>query len=157
MFHDNSQYTLRREIDGGGFTHYYISYTDEQGEIHDTLVPRTVFAAYLRFEKDERNLRRWDERHRERSDLTEATLHKRALRLPRSMEVLLLEAERDELLRQAIASLPETQRRRLLMYHEEALTFEEIAKLEGRHWTSISESVRAAEEKVREEMKKLET
>jgi len=154
MFHDNDQYTLRREIDGGGFTHYYISFTDEQGENHDTKVLRTVFAAYLRFGKDERNLRRWDERHKERLDLSEQELHARALRQPHSMEKLLIDAEEKEMLRQAITKLPEIQRRRLLMHYEDGMTFEEIAIVEKCRKQSVHESVRLAEKQIREKLQK---
>ena len=155
MFHDSDQYVLRKEVDRGGFTHYYISFTDAHGESHDTKVPRTVFAAYLRFEKDERNLRRWDERYREKSDLTEATLRRRALHLPRSVEDSVIAAEQDELLRQAIAELPEVQRRRLLLYHDEGLTFDEIALREGCKRQPVIRSVQRAEEKIRKKVKPL--
>ena len=148
MFHDNNQYALRKEI-VGGFTHYYITFTNAHGESHDTQVPRNVFATYLRFEKDERNLRRWDERHREQSDLTETTLHRRALHLPRNVEDMVVDAEHGELLRRAIAELPEVQKRRFLMYHDDGLTFEEIATLESCTKRAIKFSVDIAEEKVR--------
>ena len=153
MFHDNDQYTLRKEIDRGGFTHYYISHTDAHGEKHDTKVPRTVFAVYLRFEKDERNLRRWDERYKERSDLTEATLHRRALHLPKSVEGLVLATEQGKLMRQAIAELPEVQRRRFLMYHEDGLICEEIGKREGCSGRAVQYSISIAEEKIQKKLK----
>ena len=149
MFHDNDQYTLRKEIDRGGFTHYFISHIDAHGESYDTKVPRTTFAAYLRFEKDERNLRRWDERYREKSDLTEATLRRRALSVPRSVEDLVIAAEQSELLRKAIAQLPEIQRRRLLLHHEAGLICEEIGKREGCSGRAAQYSVSIAEEKIR--------
>ena len=148
MFHNNNQYTLRKEI-VGGFTHYYISFTDDQGETHDTQVTRTVFAAYLRFEKDERNLRRWDERYREQFDLTETTLHRRALHSSGSVEDMVIAAEQDELLRQAIAELPEVQRRRFLMYYEEGMTYEEIAEREGCIFQAVAKSVKSAKSKIK--------
>ena len=148
MFHDNNQYTLRKEI-VGGFTHYYITFTDAHGESHKEQVPRTVFATYLRFEKNERNLRRWDERYREQSDLTEATLHRRALHLPRSVDDMVIAAEQGEVLRRAIAELPEVQRRRFLMYHEDGLTYEEIAEREGCIFQAVAKSVKSAESKIK--------
>jgi len=149
MFHDNDQYTLHRKVDGGGFTHYYISYTDEQGEAHDTRVSREVFAAYLRFEKDERNLRRWNERHREQRDLSDAEISARALRQPHSIENVLIDTEQRKLLWQAIAGLPEIQRRRLLMYHVDGMTYEEIADSEDCTKRAVKFSVDIAEEKVK--------
>ena len=148
MFHDNEQYTLRREIDGGGFTHYYIGYTDEQG-FQESRVTRNVFAAYMRFGKDERNLRRWDERHKERLDLSEAEINARALRQPHSIEKILIDAEQRDALRQAIANLPEIQRRRFLMYHEDGMTLEEIAAIENRAFQVIARSITSGVKKLK--------
>jgi len=117
-------------------------------------VTRNDFAAFLRFGKDERGLRGWDERYKERLKLSDAEINARALlRHTPGMEEELLDAEQKEMLWKAIEELPEIQRRRLLMYYFEGLTFEKIAVLEGRHWTSISESVRTAEEKIQEKIK----
>lgn len=49
-------------------------------------------------ELDERKLEGWDYRHREFSELMEETLNWRALRLPKSIEKMILEEERAELL-----------------------------------------------------------
>ena len=146
MFYDNDHYNLRQE-EVAGLMHYYIAHTDVQDVSHETEVTKAIYDEFLQLGKSERNLRRWDERHKERLDLTEAEIYDRALRLPQSVEEQLLEAEQNELLRQAITELPEVQRRRLLMYYKDGMTFEEIAEQEKRHWTSIAESVRAAEEK----------
>ena len=151
LFRDNEQYTLRKEI-VGGFTHYYIAYTDDLGKTHDEHVTRNIFAAYLRFGKDERNMRRWSERYIEKSNLTEATLHKRALRLPKGMEDLTIDAEQREMLWQAIGKLPEIQRQRLLMYYFDGLTYEEIAELEACKKQSIHESVQLAIQQIREKL-----
>ena len=154
MFHDNDQYTLHKEI-VGGFTHYYIGYTDEQGIFQESQVTRNVFAAYLRFGKNERNLRRWDERHKEKSDLIETTLHKRAFCLPQSMENQVIDAERNERLWQTIAELPEIQQRRFILYHKYGLTYEQIAEQEGCTKRAVKFSVDLAKEKILRKLKKL--
>ncbi|MCL2842243.1 MAG: sigma-70 family RNA polymerase sigma factor [Oscillospiraceae bacterium] len=155
MFRDNKQYTLHWK-NVGGFIHYYIAFTDEQGETHDTHVTRNVFAAYMRFEKDERNLRRWDERHREHRVLSGAEINARALRQPHSIEKLIIDAEQREALEQAIAELPEIQRRRLLMHHEGGLSFVAIAEREGCSGRAVQYSVNLAEGKIRKNLKKFE-
>jgi len=148
MFHDNEQYTLRREIDGGGFTHYFIGYSGEQG-FQESQVTRNVFVAYIRFGKKERNLRRWDERHKERQELSEVEINTRALQKPHSIEMLLVDAEQKNLLWQAISKLPEIQRRRLLMYHIDRMTYGEIADTEGCTKRAVKFSVDIAGEKIR--------
>jgi RNA polymerase sigma-70 factor (ECF subfamily) len=90
-----------------------------------------VYLEFLRFVKVERNLRRWDERHTEQSELTDETLHNRALYPQKSVEETAFDSLQNEQLRQTVQSLPEIQRRRFVLYHEFGLTYEQIAKMEG--------------------------
>ena len=45
-------------------------------------------------ERRNRNLLQWDERHREFSEVWDETLNRRALKLPKSIEEQMIEAER---------------------------------------------------------------
>lgn len=152
MFDNSNPYTLRTEL-VEGITHYYVSFADGQAILRETEVSRPVYLEFLRFIKTERNLRRSDERHIEQSELTEETLYERAANLPKGVEESAFDSEHDEQLRQVIAELPETQRRRFILHHEFGLTYEQIAEMEGRHRTSICESVLGAETKIREKMR----
>jgi RNA polymerase sigma-70 factor (ECF subfamily) len=156
MFDNTNPYTLRTDI-VEGITRYYISFRDGQAILRETEVSRPVYLEFLRFVRTERNLRRFDERHTEQSRLTDETLHCRAAHLPKSVEEAVFDSLRDERLRQAIAELPETQRRRFVLYHEFGLTYDQIAKMEGRHRTSICESVLAAEAKIKEIIRNFES
>lgn len=156
MFDNSNPYTLRTEI-VEGIMHYYVSFTDGQAILRETEVSRPVYLEFLRFIKIERNLRRSDERHTEQSELTEVTLYNRAAHPPKAVDEVVFDSLRDERLRQAVAELPETQRRRFVLYHEFGLTYEQIAEMEGRNLSSVYESVRGAETKIKEKMKIFES
>jgi len=148
MFDNTNPYTLRTEI-VEGITHYYVSFTDGEDIKHETEVSRPVYLEFLRFAKTERNLRRWDERHIEQSELTDETLYDRALQKPKSVEDTIFDIQRDEQLSLAIQDMPKTQRRRFVLYREFGLTYEQIATVEGCHLTSVRESIMRAEEKIK--------
>ena len=152
MFDNANPYTLRTEV-AEGITRYFISFMDGQAILRETEVSRPVYLEFLRFVKAERNLRRWDERHTEQSDLTDESLYDRALHKPKSVEELTFDSLRNEKLRQAIQELPELQRRRFVLYHEFGLTYEQIAEMEGCSKVSVFRSVGRAEEKIREKLK----
>jgi RNA polymerase sigma-70 factor (ECF subfamily) len=152
MFDNTNPYTLRTEIIEG-ITHYYVSFKDGQAVLRETEVSRPVYLEFCRFVKQERNLRRWDERHTEYSELTEETLVRRAMNPPKGVEETVFDNERNEHLRQAVAELSETQRRRFVLYHEFGLTYEQIAEMEGCTKMPVKRSIDRAEEKIREKLK----
>ncbi|HCC34741.1 MAG TPA: RNA polymerase [Ruminococcaceae bacterium] len=152
MFDYSNPYTLRTEVTEG-IMHYYVSFKDGQAVLRETEVSRPVYLEFCRFVKQERNLRRWDERHTEQSDLTDESLYSRALNPPKSVEETVFDSQRDERLRQAIEDLPEVQRRRFILYHEFGLTYEQIAEMEGCSKVSAFRSVNRAKEKIKEAIK----
>ena len=152
MFDNKNPYTLHTEI-VEGITQYYISFTDEENIHRKIEVSRPVYLEFLRFVKTERNLRRWDERHTEQSELTEEMLYKRALYPPKSIEDATFDSLRNEQLRLAIQELPEVQRRRFLLYHEFGLTYEQIAEMEGCTKMPVKRSIDRAKEKIIEKLK----
>ena len=154
MFGNENPYALRTE-DNEGITRYYVSFHDGQAIPHEIEVSRPVYLEFLRFIKTERNLRRSDERHLEQSDLTDETLFRRALFPQKSVEETAFDSLRNEQLRQAIQQLPEIQRRRFVLYHEFGLTYEQIAEMEGCHFTSVRIAILRAEEKIRVIIKNL--
>ena len=112
MFNNSSPYTLMTEV-VGGITRYYVSFLDGEQICRETEVSRPVYLEFLRFVKIERNLRRWDERHIEQSELTDETLYSKTLNHQKSVEDTAFDSLHNEKLRLAIQDLPETQRRRL--------------------------------------------
>ncbi len=155
MFDNTNPYTLRTEI-VEGITHYYVSFSDGQAIPRETEVSRPVYLEFCRFVKQERNLRRSDERHIEQSDLTDETLYNRALRPSERVEETVFDSLRNEHLRQSIVELPGIQRRRFVLHHEFGFTYEQIAEMEGCKKQSACESVMLAEKRIREKLKNLE-
>ena len=97
MAYKAKAYTLREESTESG-TRYFISFKDGQGKSHELEVSEQFFMEFRQMERRNRNLLQWDERHREFSEIMEETLNWRAVKPPKSIEELILEEERAELL-----------------------------------------------------------
>ena len=78
MIKNTDKYTLRTEF-SKSITHYYVSFRDGEGIIHEIEVSRPVYLEIRRFGQQERNFRRSDERYKEQSALTDAKLNERTL------------------------------------------------------------------------------
>lgn len=144
MLDSTKRYVLRTE-NVEGIDRYYVSFKDAQGGLQETEVSHPVYLEFCCFEKQERNMRRSDERHIEQSELAEETLYKRALRPPKSTEEMVSDKLRNEWLYGIVAQLPETQRRRLLLYYVDGMTYEEIAGIENCTFQAVAKSVKTAE------------
>ena len=153
MFDNKSPYTLRTE-NTEGITRYYVSFTDGQAIHRETEVSRSVYQEFQRFVKTERNLRRWDERHTEQSELSDETLHSRAVDKPQSAEDAAFDSLRNEYLWRAIQTLPEMQRRRFVLYYEFGLTYEQIAQIEGCTKMAVKYSIDNAVKAIKESLEK---
>ena len=151
MFDNTNTYTLRNE-EADGVIRYFVRFKDTCNELQEIEVPHSVYLALETSLRKEESLARSDRRHIEHAELTDAELYERASHRPKSVEDEVLEILRNEKLEQAIAELPETMRRRFILYHDCGLTYERIARIENRNVKSIFESIRAAEGKVREKI-----
>lgn len=152
MFDNTNPYTLRTE-EIEGITHYFVSFKDGQAIMHETEVSRTVYLEFCRFVRCERNLRRFDERHIEQSEVMDETLYKRTLHPSKSVEETIIGNDMASQLYAAIAELSDIQRRRFLLYYEIGLTYEQIAEMEGCTKRAVKFSVDIAKEKVLEKIK----
>lgn len=153
MAYRKRAYTLKEEITEDG-TRYSIGFKDGQGNYHELEVSEQFFMEFRQMERRNRNLLQWDERHREFNEVWEETLNRRARKLPNSIEEQMIEAERSELLQQAIDNLPDIQRRRFLLYYEYDYNYYEIGEMEHCTASSVGQSVSRAREKVKAQMKK---
>ena len=88
------------------------------------------------------------------SEIYDETLNRRALRLPKAVDELIIGEEQTELLYKAIAALPEIQRRRFLLYYEYEYNYYEIAAMEHCTASSVGQSINRAKEKIKAQMKK---
>ncbi len=139
MAYKAKAYTLREESTESGIR-YFISFKDGQGEHHELEVSEQLFFEFRQMERRNRNLLQWDERHREFSEVWDETLNRRALKLPKSIEEQMIEAERAELL--------------FLLYYEYEFNFYQIAAMEHCTASAIQKSVAVAKKKVKAEMRK---
>ncbi len=141
-------YTLTEKEDK-----HFLSFWDGQGVLQEFQITRELFEALNRFELDDLSvLNEWD-RHYEHSELTEASLYDRAAMLPESVEETVFRNLRYEALYKAMEQLPETQRRRLVLYYFAGLTYAQIADKEGCKYQTVQESIYAALKKLKKLLK----
>ena len=109
---------------------HWLSFTDGQGIHHHFEIDEMLFAQLNVFELDDLSYLNEIDRHYEQLEQTEASLYERAIICPETVEDTALREIQREVLHQAISQLPEIQKRRLLMYYFDNLTYEQIAKME---------------------------
>jgi len=147
-------YTFRTEVTDN-ITRYFVCFKDGQGVFHETEVSPLVYSEFCQFIKTERNLRRSDERHIEVSELSDELLNKRAVSPQKSIEDIISDAERADALQAAIAELPETQRRRFVLYYYSELTYKQIAEMEGCSHVAVIHSLEKAKAAIEKRIKNL--
>lgn len=128
---------------------YYLSFKDGQGVRHDMEIETNLFDMLNQFELDDLViLNEWD-RHIEHFEQTEQSLNRRAYYKAESVEDAVLRRIEHEQLNRAISELPEIQRRRLMLYYFQGLTYEQIAEMEGCTKRAIKFSVDIAIENLK--------
>ena len=128
---------------------YYISFTDSMGVHRELEIEKALFEMLDRFELDDLSFLNEVDNHYEHSELTEASLNARAFEQPETVEEIAMQHIQSERLHKAIATLPEKQRNRLILYYFSGLTYEQIAEREGCKHPAIIKSVSAAIEKLK--------
>ena len=137
-------YTLSQKEDK-----HYLSFRDGQGILRELQITKELFEVLNRFELDDLSvLNEWD-RHIEHFEQTEQSLNRRAFSKEESVEETVLRSIEYERLHRAITQLPETQRRRLILYYFEGLTYEQIARMEGCTIMPVKRSVDSAIKKLK--------
>ena len=112
-------------------------------------ITKELFEVLNRFELDDLSvLNEWD-RHIEHFEQTEQSLNRRAFSKEESVEETVLRSIEYERLHRAITQLPETQRRRLILYYFEGLTYEQIARMEGCTIMPVKRSIDSAIKKLK--------
>lgn len=128
---------------------HYLSFKDGQGVWHEMEIEKDLFDVLNRFELDDLSiLNEWD-RHIEHFEQTEQSLNRRACAKAESVEEVVLRNIEYEQLHQAIATLTETQKRRLTLYYFRGLTYKRIAEMEGCSVSAVVSSISVAIEKIR--------
>ena len=141
-------YTLTEKEDK-----HFLSFWDGQGVLRELQITKELFEVLNRFELDDLSiLNEWD-RHYEHSELTEISLYNRAATIPESVEEAVFRNLRYEALYKAMEQLPETQRRRLVLYYFAGFTYAQIADKEGCKYQTVQESIYAALKKLKKLLK----
>ena len=76
-------------------------------------------------------------------------MYDRAVHRPATVEESTLQSMEYAKLHRAISELPEIQKRRLILYYFQGLTYEQIAEMEGCRYQSVQESILSAIKKLR--------
>lgn len=122
----------------------YISFKDGQGDSREMEISRELFNEFDLFElEDISYLNKWD-RHIEHSEIWDGSLNERAIYHTENVEDTVLKQEQLYEVRQAIRKLTEVQKRRLVMYFFEDMTYQEIARKEGVRTQVVAKSVKTA-------------
>ncbi|MGM9600323.1 MAG: RNA polymerase sigma factor [Faecousia sp.] len=121
--------------------HFFVQFVDSTGEMRCVEVSRSIYATLDRFELDDLSFLNEVDNHYEHSDLTESSLHQRAARNQESVEDTVMKHIQSENLHKAIATLPELQRRRLVLYFFGDYTYEQIGEMEGCTKVAVKHSV----------------
>ena len=112
-------------------------------------IDKTLFDAFNEFELDDLSFFNEVDRHYERSEVTEATLNRRAAKPQESVEEIVSQQMEVDKLHRAIAQLPEKQRRRLVLYYFGEFTYEQIADMEGCKLPAVMKSISSALKKLK--------
>lgn len=128
---------------------YYIAFTDGQGQHQKMEISASLYRAFDDFELEDISYLNQVSRYQEQSELTEISLHSRAVDMPESLEEQVHQKILQDKLHRAIGKLPEIQRRRLMLYYFGGYTYQQIAEMEGCKHPAIMKSVAAAEKKLK--------
>lgn len=138
-------YTIGTTEDG----RHWLTFLDGQGDRHHVEISAAVFTLFDSFELDDLSYLNEVDRHYEQSELTEASLYDRAVHRPATVEESALQSMEYAQLHRAISGLPEIQKRRLILYYFQGLTYERIAEMEGCTKRAVKFSVDIAVEKLK--------
>ena len=131
---------------------YYLSFKDGRGIMQNIEIDKVLYDLFNRFELEDISYLNRVSRHIEHSELTESSLNDRAFYKEESLEETVSRSMEYEQLHKAISKLPETQKRRLLLYFFGELTYEQIAELEGCTKRAVKFSIDLAIEKLKKSL-----
>ena len=129
--------------------HFYLLFKDSGGVKRWMEIDKTLFNAFNEFELDDLSFFNEVDRHYEQSEVTEASLNKRAMKPQEPIEETVFQRIEVDKLHQAIAKLPEKQRRRLVLYYFGEFTYEQIAEMEGCTISPVKRSIEKAIENLK--------
>jgi len=127
---------------------YFVKFMDGQKQRHCEEISKDLYELLDSFEREDVSHLNERDRHYERFDLTETSLHRRAAAPMDPLQEIVEAANEREQLHKAISMLTDTQQKRIRMYYFEEMKYEEIAGLEGCAISSVEDSLEKAKEKL---------
>ena len=128
---------------------YYVSFRNGEKAYKDLEIGKNVYEAFNTFELQDVSHMNVVDRHLEQSEVRDSSLYERAIEKDESVEDTVLKKMEEEQLHNAIQKLSEIQRRRLIKYYFEEMTYEQIAQEEGCSFRRVAKSVKAAIENLK--------
>lgn len=121
--------------------HYYMRFQDSVSGEGCLEIDRELFQLLDRFELEDLSYFNEVDNHYEHSELTDASLNARAVSQPEGVEEMVFRYIQNEALYHALATLPDKQRRRVVLYYFGEFTYEQIARIENCTKVAVKHSV----------------
>ena len=128
---------------------YYIAFTDGQGIFHKQEISMELYSTFNSFELDDISQMNETTRHLTKLDMGVESSNHKIDNPSEPVEDHVYRRIMYQELHQAVAQLPDIQRRRLLLYYFGGYTYEQIAEMEGCKHPAIIKSIRAAEKNLK--------
>ena len=129
---------------------YYIFFQDSNLKTQSIEVEYKIFEAMDKFELEDISQMHEFERHIEHSELIDKTLNKRAIYKNQTVEEQAEKNILDDSIRNAINSLSDIQKRRIIKYYFQGKNEYEIAQEEGTTQQAINKTLNQAIAKIKE-------
>ena len=120
---------------------YSIKFIDGRGKNNEVDVQVEVFEMFDYFELEDKSQMNEYDRHIEHFEINENVLYCRMKNPPEPLNDSIINKIIINDLREALKSLPEIQRRRLMLYYFEDKTLEKIAQIEGCSKVAVKYSI----------------
>ena len=134
-----------------GSPQYYVSFKTTSGHHVCMEIAQSIFEALDKFELNDLRYLNEIDNHYEHSEMTEASLSKRAMHKPECFDDTVLSRMQNERLKKYIAMLPAIQRKRLVMHYYGQFTCKQLAELDNCSVIAVKKSLETA----RKNLKKL--
>lgn len=141
----NNVYSLRNvKSDKSGDFHYFVSFTDGNGNLVETEVSECVYNQLLNFRKKNASEGRSDRRHIEKSEQTEESISLKSFIKELPLDEVVIKNIKNEDLRNAIQELSAIQQKRVEMYFFQGKKLREIGAVDNCTPQAVHKSLKRA-------------
>lgn len=141
----NNIYSLRIvKSDKSGDFHYFVSFTDSNGDLVETEVSECVYNQLLNFRKKNASEGRSDRRHIEKSEQTEESISLKSYIKELPLDEVVIKNIKNEDLRNAIQELSDIQQKRVEMYFFQGKKLREIGDVDNCSPQAVHKSLKRA-------------